>query len=207
MFGVIARVARYSAAVILALVALAGSAPAQQPGGDPLRPGDLIRLKIWREPDLSGEFRVDDSGVAILPRLGPTRVADQSPQALTSRLVESYASFLTHRSIEVVLLRRIQVLGAVRNPGLYNVDETMTVADALAMAGGTTNEGNPRKIDLVRGGQRVPVALAADTRLAATSIHSGDQIYVPERSWLTRNTGIVTAAITGTVSLLIALIR
>jgi hypothetical protein len=51
------------------------------------------------------------------------------------------------------------------------------------------------------------VALAADTRLAATTIRSGDQLFVPERSWLTRNTGIVTTIIAGTISLVIALIR
>jgi len=208
MTAAIARAARL-AAVVLALVvcALPGGVQAQQASVDPLRPGDLIRLKIWKEPDLSGEFRVDDEGVAVLPRLGPTQVGGQEPAALTARLVAAYADFLQHRSIEVVLLRRIQVLGAVRNPGIYSVEPTMTVSDALALAGGTTSEGNPRRIDLIRGGRRLPVALSADTRLAATSIRSGDQLFVPERGWLSRNTGIVTAAITATVSLLIALLR
>lgn len=199
-----ARARRIIFLVGFLLCGLAGSAAAQ---ADALRGGDIIRLRIWREPDLSGEFRVDDEGVAILPRLGPTQVGGQAPAALTARLVEAYAEFLQHRSIEVVLLRRIQVLGAVRNPGLYSVEPTMTVADALALAGGTTTEGNPRRIDLIRGGRRLPVALAADTRLAATTIRSGDQLFVPERNWLTRNTGIVTTIIAGTISLVIALIR
>ena len=189
------------------LSAFAEPARAQAAVGDPLRAGDLIRLKIWREPDLSGEFRVDDEGMAVLPRLGPTQVGGQDPAALTARLVESYASFLQHRSIEVVLLRRIQVLGAVRNPGIYTVEPTMTVSDALALAGGTTTEGNPRRIDLIRGGRRLPVSLTADTRLAATSIRSGDQLFVPERSWLSRNSGIVAGSVTGVLSLLIALLR
>ncbi|HEX8362830.1 MAG TPA: SLBB domain-containing protein [Longimicrobium sp.] len=206
MFG--ASIRRHLWIAALVLSGLAGSVFAQGNGAsDGLRGGDVIRLRIWREPDLSGEFRVDDEGVAILPRLGPTQVGGQAPAALTSRLVEAYAEFLQHRSIEVVLLRRIQVLGAVRNPGLYSVEPTMTVADALALAGGTTTEGNPRRIDLIRGGRRLPVALAADTRLAATTIRSGDQLFVPERNWLTRNTGIVTTIIAGTISLVIALIR
>lgn len=199
-----ARVRRVFFFFALLLSSGGGSAAAQ---ADALRGGDIIRLRIWREPDLSGEFRVDDEGVAVLPRLGPTQVGGQAPAALTARLVEAYADFLQHRSIEVVLLRRIQVLGAVRNPGLYSVEPTMTVADALALAGGTTTEGNPRRIDLIRGGRRLPVALAADTRLAETTIRSGDQLFVPERNWLTRNTGIVTTIIAGTISLVIALIR
>lgn len=207
MFGSIARATRLAAVLFVLSSALAGGAGAQQAAGDPLRAGDLIRLKIWREPELSGEFRVDDEGVAVLPRLGPTQVGGQDPAALSARLIESYAKFLQHRSIEVVLLRRIQVLGAVRNPGLYTVEPTMTVSDALAMAGGSTTEGNPRRIDLIRGGRRLPVSLTADTRLAATSIRSGDQIFVPERSWLSRNAGIVAGTATGILSLVIALIR
>ena len=207
MFGSIARASRLAAVLFVLFSAFAVGAEAQQAAGDPLRAGDLIRLKIWREPELSGEFRVDDEGVAVLPRLGPTQVGGQDAAALTARLVESYAKFLQHRSIEVVLLRRIQVLGAVRNPGLYTVEPTMTVSDALALAGGSTTEGNPRRIDLIRGGRRLPVSLTADTRLAATSIRSGDQIFVPERSWLSRNAGIVAGTATGILSLVIALIR
>lgn len=169
------------------------------------RPGDLIRLSVWREPELSGEFPIDASGEVVLPRLGPMHVTDDSPEALKERIVSAYERFLTHSSIDVDVLRRIQVLGAVRNPGLYPVDATMRVSDALALAGGATPEGRPDRVHLVRNGERIEGRLTLEAPLAATPMRSGDQLIVPERSWLSRNTGIVAAAMTASASLFIAL--
>ncbi len=196
---------RRLALVLLPALLLTAGAAAQASPGDPLRPGDLVRLRIWREPDMSGDFPVDESGMVVLPRVGPMRVTGEGPDQLRSRLVRAYEAFLQHSSIEVKLLRRVQVLGAVRNPGLYPVDATMTVADALALAGGTTPDGHPHRVELVRGGKRVPVQITGQTPISASSIRSGDQLFVPERSWLSRNTGLATAGITGGVSLIIAL--
>ncbi|HEU0016231.1 MAG TPA: polysaccharide biosynthesis/export family protein [Longimicrobium sp.] len=195
--------------MLAALLCAAPGAAAQPPPGgtEPLRPGDVIRLRIWQEPTLTGEFPVDESGMATLPKLGAMQVADVSPDVLQARLVEAYAQYLQHRSIQVTLLRRVQILGAVRNPGLYPVDPTMTVSDALALAGGTTPQGRPDRVQLIRGGKRMDVVLSADTRIAGSPVHSGDQLYVPERSWLSRNTGVVAAAVSGTITLLVAVIR
>lgn len=167
----------------------------------PLRPGDLVRLRIWREPDMSGDFPVNESGMAVLPRLGRTRVVDEAPQQLEARLIREYERYLQHSSIEVALLRRIQVLGAVGTPGLHPVDATMTVSDVLALAGGTTPQGDPDRIELIRRGERISARLSADTRISDSPIESGDQIYVPERGWFSRNSAVFAAGLT---SLLIA---
>jgi polysaccharide export outer membrane protein len=196
--------------LLLAAALLAGRDAAAQPasrGFDTLRPGDLIRLRIWREPDLSGDFTVNENGTVILPRVGRVEVADQPAERLQGRIVAKYEEFLQHSSIEVIFLRRVQVLGAVRTPGLYPVDPTMTVADAVALAGGATGEGDPRRVELIRGGRRVDVKISAETRMASSAIQSGDQLFVPERSWLRRNTGLIVGSATGALSLLIALIR
>lgn len=197
------------AGALLALAppaARAQAAAAAQPA-DPLRPGDVVRLRIWREPDLSGEFPVGATGEVVLPKVGPMAVAGQSPDSVRARVVRAYTAFLQHSSVDVVLLRRVQVTGAVRNPGLYNVDPTMTVSDALALAGGTTPQGEPGRVALFRDGERVDVRLTGSTPIATSVVRSGDQLVVPERSWISRNTGVVAAAITGGVSLLIALLR
>jgi protein involved in polysaccharide export with SLBB domain len=162
----------------------------------PLRPGDVIRLRIWREEEMSGEFPVNEEGVATLPRLGRTQVVGESPKQLETRLVREYGRYLQQPSVEVTLLRRIQVLGAVRTPGLHKVDATMAVSDVLALAGGTTTQGDPDRIELIRGGERIQVRLSTNTRVADSPIQSGDQIYVPERSWFARNSGIIAAGLT-----------
>lgn len=173
-------------------------------GADPLRLGDIVRLRIWRETEMSGDYIVNEDGDVVLPRVGAIEVAGVQPAEIKTRITQAYSRFLQDPSIEVTLLRRVQVLGAVRNPGLYPVDPTMTVSDALALAGGTTADGSPNRVVLIRDGVRLPVKLEANTPIAGAAIRSGDQIYVDQRSWLSRNTGVVTAAITGVVSLIIA---
>src|SRR5688572_13731441 len=85
---------------------------------DSLRPGDIIRLRIWREPDLTGEFPVGADGIVVLPKLGPLRATGEAPQELERRIVEMYGRYLRNPSIEVIFLRRINIQGAVRQPGL-----------------------------------------------------------------------------------------
>ena len=137
----------------LLLAAAAGSLPlAAQAAPTGLQPGDAVRLKIWREPDLSGEFQVDERGEVVFPQLGAMRVSQLSADSLKSMLVWSYTAYLRDPSIEVTLLRRVNVLGPVRSPGLYQVDQTQTIADVLAQAGGATPDGKPDRVELVRGG-------------------------------------------------------
>jgi len=169
-----------------------------------LLPGDIVRLQIWREPDLSGEFPVDHTGTVTFPKIGPLRVSDETAESLKARLVAAFQEVLRNPSIEVVHLRRVNVLGAVRTPGLYPVDPTMTIADAVALAGGATPEGNRREIELLRGGERIAVKLADVVRIADLPLRSGDQLFVPERSWIARNPGVLAASLSASVSLIIA---
>ena len=170
-----------------------------------LRPGDLIRLRIWREPDLSGEFQVDENGVATFPKIGPFKVLDESSESLKAKLLSGYGVYLRNPSVEVTLLRRINVLGAVQKPGLYPVDPTMTIADAVAAAGGATPLGDQHNVELVRNGVRVSQGINSNIRIAETPLRSGDQIFVPERSFIVRNSGLVATAVSVSASLFIAL--
>lgn len=160
-----------------------------------LRPGDAIRLRIWREPDLSGEFPVDETGVVVLPKLGPLRVTTGEPDSLREQLVHAYAVYLVNPSIQVQVLRRIQVLGAVKSPGLYPVDPTMSVADAIALAGGITPQGRSDKVEVRRQGQQLPGRLSGRVLIGDSPIRSGDQLFVPERSWISRNPGLIIGAL------------
>lgn len=169
-----------------------------------LLPGDIVRLKIWREPDLSGDFSVDQTGVVTFPMLGPMVVTAQSEEALEKRLITLYQEYLRNPSIDVTLMRRVNILGAVRVPGLYPVDPTMTIADAVALAGGATPDGNRREIELMRGGERIGVKLNDSMRISDLPLRSGDQIFIPERSWISRNPGLLATAVSAGVSLIIA---
>jgi protein involved in polysaccharide export with SLBB domain len=172
-----------------------------------LQPGDLIRLKIWREPDLSGEYRLDENGVATFPKIGPLAVGRLSTDSLKTLLVSSYSRYLQEPSVEVTFLRRVNVLGEVKSPGLYDVDPTMTVADVVAMAGGVTPDGNSKKIELLRRGQDGTINVSSQSRLADSPLRSGDQLRVLQRSWLSRNGGVVAAGITAATIIVTAVIQ
>ena len=172
-----------------------------------IQPGDMIRVRIWREPDLSGEFMVDETGTVVLPRLGAMSVIGESVGSLRTKVTSAYEQFLAHSSVEVTLTRRLQVLGAVRNPGLYQVDPTMTIEDGLALAGGVTSEGNPDRIELLRHGEKVPFRLSRRTQINDSPIRSGDQLYVPERSWVSRDPGIIIGVLSLATTALVLILR
>jgi polysaccharide export outer membrane protein len=151
----------------------------------PLMPGDSVRVLIWQEPDLSGTFRVDENSVLTLPMLGPRRVAGLTAAQLREQLMADYSTQLRNPSIDVTVLRRVSVLGAVRQPGLYEVDPTMRVSDVIAMAGGVAPDGSAKNIKVVRGGAEV--AKVELTGPIGASVRSGDQIVVGERGWLAKN--------------------
>lgn len=184
-------------AALLAL-GFAATAQSQTAGTDGLQPGDVITLRIWREPDMSGEFVVHEDGTAVLPRLGPVVVVGKEPEALKRELTEEYSRTLRNPSIEIMLRRRVTITGDVRSPGLYPVDPTMTVTDALALAGGPMPTANRNKVVLIRGGQETEINVEEALRIDDISLRSGDQLFVPQKGWFSRNWPL-TAGVIGTV--------
>jgi polysaccharide export outer membrane protein len=202
-------------AASLSLLALLGlvvpPASSQEQPAEPssvrqyIRPGDVVRLRIWREPDMSGEYVVDESGTVVFPRVGEYQVLEDTPRSLADRLLEDYRRYLRNPSIDVIVLRRIRIIGAVNEPGLHLLDPTVTIADAVAQAGGATSQGDQNQVRIIRDGEELAVDVRTDQRIADSPIRSGDQLFVPERSWISRNQALMAATITGTVSLIIAL--
>lgn len=176
-------------------------------GQQTLKPGDVVQLAIWREPDFSGEFTVDEAGYVTLPRLGEIRVIEFSSAELQAELLTRYQQFLRNPSIEIRILKRIRILGSVREPGLYPVDATISIADALALAGGVTPDGRQDRIELRRAGETVVAELDVNQLLADTPLRSGDQLFVPQRSWFSRNTNVIAAGIGAVVTLIVAASR
>jgi polysaccharide export outer membrane protein len=177
-----------------------------QPGGYALAPGDVIRIAIWREPDLSGEFLVDEQGVVTLPLLGKRSVLNVPVAALRDSLIADYAVQLRNPSVTITPLRRIYVLGEVTKPGLYTVDPTISLAGAVALAGGATPNGNLDRLRVVRNGQVVLNGVAAGSSLSAVDIRSEDQVFVDRRGWLDRNSTFAASALVSTAALIISVL-
>jgi len=168
-----------------------------EPDLSALRAGDVLRLRIWREPDLSGDFPIDETGRAVLPRLGEIVVIGIPVERLKQQLTEAYRQYLNNPSIEVTPLRRIAILGAVRNPGLYPIDPSITLGEAPNVAGGAAPDSKHNLIELRRDGTTREVDLRRHPALARLPLASGDQVYIPERSWLSKNATWVASTVIG----------
>ncbi len=104
--------------------------------------GDVVRLITFGEDQLTGEFRVADSGSVALPLVGPVRAAGLTPSELERAVAEALkrGALLQNPSVsaEVISYRPIFVLGEVNKPGQYPYQPGMTVVTAVAVAGGFT---------------------------------------------------------------------
>jgi polysaccharide export outer membrane protein len=175
-------------------------------GEDRIRPGDAVRLSVWRHPDLSGDFPVNQYGVVVLPKLGEVDVTGDTHRTLRERVLAALRETVVSPSIELVVLKRIRVLGEVQQPNVLFVDPTMTIADALAMAGGTTPQGRQGVVTLRREGVALSADIRSDTRLSDTRIRSGDELVVPLRSWIDRNSSALIGAGAALGGILVALV-
>lgn len=180
---------------------------APRAGGDArIQPGDQIRLVVWREDDLSGQFTVDEDGEVTLPRVGRIAAGSMSARELQDSLYVSFARYLRNPSIEISVLRRIGVHGEVRNPALYMVDLTMTLREVIAQAGGITDAGNPQSITIIRGNEQIRLSDQGQAQFITAELRSGDQIVVGRRSWLSLNPLAAISTSTALVSFFIGVI-
>ena len=116
--------------------------------------------------------------------------------------MEEYEGQLRNQTVQITWLRRVRVFRAVNVPGLYHVDGTITLADAIALAGGATPIGKLDGVQIVRNGVVVQADLPAQA-LVGEQLYSGDQIMVPERSWASRYLGVIIGATLSAATLIL----
>lgn len=161
-----------------------------------LMPGDWVELMIWREEDMTGEFQVGEDGVVVLPLVGAWQVTERPWRELKEEILSAFRRELRNPSIQITPYRRVFVMGEVTEPGLYPVDPTISMAGAVATAGGPNVEGDLRRIRVIRDGQVILDGISGEEALSALDVRSGDEIYVQRRNWFERNsTFLITAAL------------
>ena len=199
-----------STLVLVALLAPATRAqtsPAAAQDEVTLRPGDLLRVEIWREPDLSGEFVVDDEGRITLPMLGEKNVNGVPLRGLRDQLIEEYRLQLRNPSINITPLRRVNVLGEVNKPGVYPVDPTVSLAGTIALAGGANQNGDLNRVRIVRGNTIMWERVGVGETLSTLDVRSGDQIVVERRNWFDRNSTFLVSMVLSVTGIIVSLVR
>lgn len=172
-----------------------------------LEPGDVVRVEVWREKDLTGDFAVDESSRLTLPMLGVVSVGGRPWVSLRDSLIAEYQKQLRNPSVNLTPLRRVQVLGEVPRPGQYLADPTLSLAGVIALAGGATPYGDLRRVRVVRHGKTIVQQASIESLLLENGVHSDDQIFVDRRPWLERNGAIVASTLLSTAGIIITIIR
>lgn len=104
-------------------------------------PTDVLRLDIFQEKDLSGEYYVDPSGTINLPLVGRVAVAGLNVNTIERKLEDLFSrGYIVSPDIRVSVIsyRPIYVSGEIHKPGEYRFTPGMTVQQAIVLAGGTT---------------------------------------------------------------------
>ncbi|WP_156679487.1 polysaccharide biosynthesis/export family protein [Sphingomonas profundi] len=146
-----------------------------------LGPGDKLRITVYNEPALTGEYTVTPSSTIAFPLVGDVpvteRTIDTLRQAITTRLADGYVND-PRVSVEVMTFRTYYILGEVNKPGEYPYSVGLTLEQAVATAGGYTYRANKRRIFLRRARAE---ERSVDLRGTAVSVLPGDTVRVGER--------------------------
>jgi polysaccharide export outer membrane protein len=160
-----------------------GVAQPVTPGDSVLRPGDVLRITVWRQPDFSGEYAINPDSTIGHPLLQAVRVGGASLSAVRARLREFLLAYEQNPHFVVEPLYPVVVAGEVRAPALVTMPRGTTIAQAVAKGGGPTERGRLDRVTLVRGGKSYRLnLLSEDQRVAVMPIVSGDQLFVARRS-------------------------
>ncbi len=154
--------------------------------------GDVVRINVYQNPDLTLETRVTEAGIVSYPLLGAIRLGSLSVTAAEKLIADGLRSgnFVKQPQVTLVVLQvrgnQASVLGQVNRPGRYPIEVAdMRLTDLLAMAGGAAVNGS----DLVvvtgsRNGQPfrteidLPTVFAAGGRDKDILINNGDSVWV-----------------------------
>jgi len=146
-----------------------------------LGPNDRIRLKVYGEADISGEYEIDSNGQVSIPLAGHIRAAGLTTRQLEHSITSALAKGIVRDArvnVEIALYRPYYILGEVKKGGEYPYRLGLTVMDAVASAGGFTYRANENKVYLRRSGAGVEESYGLD---APILVFPGDNIRIPER--------------------------
>jgi polysaccharide biosynthesis/export protein len=121
--------------------------------------GDVLRINVWKEPDLTLDVTVRLDGMITVPLVGDVQAAGRVPSQLAGTLVTELQRFIENPRVTVTVTQatsaKIYVVGQMVRPGEFPLSGRMTVLKALALAGGFKEFAKPDSIVIVREDQRV----------------------------------------------------
>lgn len=157
-----------------------------------LGPGDVLDVAVWGQPELRATVEVRPDGYIGFPLAGDVEAAGLSPAELGRAIAARLEQYVRSPQVTVLVQRfrtiRAQVLGAVRQPGVYSLRPGASLAELVAMASGLVDDADPSAAVLTRpmpgGGTRqwtvdLEGILSGQTAAPVTALEEGDVLFGP----------------------------
>ena len=146
-----------------------------------LQAGEKIRVTVYGEASLSGDYQIDPSGYLSLPLAGTVKAAGLTQAELEQELAKKFRSEYLRSprvTVSVMEFRPFYILGEIEKPGAYPYTSGLNVLSAIAIAGGTTYRGSRSTVLIQHPGEsgmrEYPLA-------SSVPILPGDIIRIPQR--------------------------
>src|SRR5258708_6002002 len=165
--------------------------PEVVPQGYIVGESDVIRVNVWKEPDVSQTVVVRTDGSISLPLINEVKVAGMTPMQIQVLVAEKLKSFLNSPQVTVTVMeihsKRAFITGEVARPGGYSLNTETTVLQLIAQAGGFTVFPNRDRIVVLRLEDGKPVRLRFKYKEVVhgknteqnIALHAGDTVVVP----------------------------
>ncbi len=173
-------------------VPTAGDSPADKAAAAPgnafvIGPEDVIYIRILHEPDISGPQDVRPDGMIQLQLIGEVKAAGLTPAQLSAAIREKLLQTMRNPEVSVQLMRvnsrKYTIQGEIMRPGTYTFASPVKVLDAIVNGGGFRDFANPKKVYILRNGQKLPFNYKDVSHGKHMEqnivIENGDEIFVP----------------------------
>jgi polysaccharide export outer membrane protein len=180
-----------TACAVPAISATPAAPAAQIQDAYTVKPGDVLSISVWKEPDLQGPVLVRPDGTFSFPLCGQIDARGKTVADLNNLVTEKLRKYISDPvvtvSIQDVKGNKVYVLGQVNKPGEFIVNPRVDVMQALSMAGGTTPFASLGEIVILRRGdagqQALPFKYADVARgrnlQQNIMLQAGDVVVVP----------------------------
>lgn len=145
-----------------------------------LGPGDQLRITVFNEPDLTGQYLVSDQGSIAYPLVGSVEAVGLTLAEFTAQLQTALLTYVRQPnvSVEVSNYRPFFILGEVQRPGTYPYSAHLTVPNAVATAGGFTYRANRSRVYIKHANETEERAYNLTN---STPVMPGDTVRIGER--------------------------
>jgi protein involved in polysaccharide export with SLBB domain len=170
-----------------------------------LSPGDSVRVVVWRRPEFSGDFVVAPNGTITHPLYRSVQVGGVPFATAEGNLRRFLSRFEENPEFVLEPLIRVAVSGEVDRPRVYALRPETSIAEAVAVAGGTTESGARNRVRVLRleqGQQRQLLVDLNDPAAGAAlmPVNSGDQIVVDRKRNFVREVLVPALGIVGSIA-------